>query len=134
MEIRRPTSAPPTLEDEDTMIVEANVEVGARATRKRKRNLLFAWDYRDETCHGGDGGGESVSDVDVDVVLSADGHIRARIGHSGMGMVSGGRGQSWKMARAHILLCGGCICERVLRIDLVLIEIWIPLVSKDLRN
>ena len=67
------------------MIVKANVEVGACTTRKRKRNLLFAWDYHDETCHGGDGGGESVSDVDVDVVLSTDGHIRARIGHSGMG-------------------------------------------------
>ena len=40
VETERPTGAPPILEDEGVVTVEAEVQVGSRATRKRKRDQL----------------------------------------------------------------------------------------------
>ena len=80
--IERPASVPPILEDEDDMMtVEAEVETGSRANRKRKRDQL-AWDYRDETSGGGEGGEGASED---EVVLSADERKRARLGHGATG-------------------------------------------------
>lgn len=63
------------------MTVEAEVETGSRANRKRKRDQL-AWDYRDETSGGGEGGEGASED---EVVLSADERKRARLGHGATG-------------------------------------------------
>src|SRR5258706_6332460 len=72
--------------------------------------------------------------------------MSARIGHGGIAWrrsLGDGKRQRCSMVRvlfyctmvlAHTLLCGGCRCERLWRIDLVLNKIRIPLVSKGLRN
>jgi len=59
--------------------LEAEVQVGTRATRKRMCDQL-RWNYRDVT--GGDGGSEGGSDDDV--VLSADERKHTMIGYGGI--------------------------------------------------
>src|SRR5258706_10481077 len=146
MGIERPASVPPILEDEDDMMtVLAEVEAGARANRKRKRDQL-AWDYRDET--GGGGGGGSGEDVSEDeAILSADERKRARIGHGGTGARRRSLGDDerrpgsmvraiffWHNDARSFSFCGGGRCEHVLRIELVLNKISIPLAFIGLRN